>query len=150
MKYDNGLIRWSKIATVIFLLMVVVADVCGVWISQYVSYCWAAKFDTVSVSIIATIWYLGTVGGYAILGSVYKLLNNMSKDIVFDRANTTLMNYITIALIGIGVVCVVGGFVWFGCWFLTIISLFMALVVSCVKVVFDKAITMKEEMDLTI
>ena len=72
------------------------------------------------------------------------------KDVVFDRANTRLMNIITAALIAIGVICVAAGFIWFGAYFLTIISLFMALIVLCVKVVFAKAIEMKEEMDLTI
>ncbi|MBQ2605223.1 MAG: DUF2975 domain-containing protein, partial [Clostridiales bacterium] len=91
-----------------------------------------------------------TVGAYVVLFSLLKLLTNMSKDKVFDRQNTKLMGIITAALIGIAVVCVAGGFIWFGCWELTIVSLFMALVVMSVKVVFDKAITMKEEMDLTI
>ena len=50
----------------------------------------------------------------------------------------------------IAVVCTVGGFVWFGSWFLAIIALFMGLVVLSVRVCFVKAITMKEEMDLTI
>ena len=74
----------------------------------------------------------------------------MSKDLVFDRANTKLMGIITGALVGIAAVCVVGGFVWNGCWILSIIALFMGLIVLSVKVVFDKAITMKEELDLTI
>ena len=39
---------------------------------------------------------------------------------------------------------------WNGGWVLTIVALFMALVVLSIRVVFAKAITMKEEMDLTI
>ena len=150
MKYNDGIIRWSKIATVLFIAMVIVADVFGVPIAQYVSYCWADRFDTTAVATMAVVWYLGTVCGYVILGSVFKLLSNMSKDMVFDRANTKIMNIITITLIAIGIICAVGGIIWFGCLFLTIIALFMALIVLSVKVVFDKAITMKEEMDLTI
>ena len=150
MKYDNNLIKWSKIATVLFLIMVAVGDVFGVPISKYVCYTYAEKADDLTKLVLTVVWYLGTFGAYAILISLFKLLSNMSRDIVFDRKNTKLMQYITIALIAIGAVCAGGGFVWFGCWFLTIIALFMALIVSCVKVVFDKAITMKEEMDLTI
>ncbi len=150
MKYDDGIIKWSKIATVLFIACVVVADVFGVPISKYICYAYAEKSDDLTKLVITLVWYLGTVGAYVILISVFKLLSNMSKDIVFDRANTKLMSVITGALIGIGVACACGGFVWFGSSFLTIIALFMALIVMCVKVVFSKAITMKEEMDLTI
>lgn len=150
MKYNDGIIKWSKIATLLFIVIVAVADVFGIPLAQYLCYCVADRFDTAAVAMMSVVWYLGTVGAYVILISVYRLLNNMSKDIVFDRVNTRLMSVITAALIGIGFICVVGGFVWFGAYFLTIISLFMALIVMCVKVVFAKAIAMKEEMDLTI
>ena len=150
MRYNDGIIRWSKIATVLFIAIVVVADVFGVPIAKYISYTYAEKSDDLTKLVITLVWYLGTVGAYVILISVFKLLSNMSKDIVFDRTNTKLMNIIAGALIGIGVVCAAGGIVWIGSSFLTIIALFMALIVMCVKVVFGKAIEMKEEMDLTI
>jgi len=150
MKYNDGIIRWSKIATILFIAIVVVADIFGVPIAKYVTYTYAEKTDDVTKLVLTLVWYFGTFGAYAILISVFKLLSNMSKDLVFDRANTKLMNIIAVALIGIGIVCAGGGFVWIGSCFLTIIALFMALIVLCVRVVFDKAIVMKEEMDLTI
>ena len=150
MRYNDGIIKWAKIATVLFIAMVVVADIFGIVITQYIAYCWAEVSDTPSVAILAVVFYLGTVGAYFILFALFKLLSNMSKDLVFDRANTKLMGIITGALVGIAAVCVVGGFIWNGCWILSIIALFMGLIVLSVKVVFDKAITMKEELDLTI
>jgi uncharacterized membrane protein YjjP (DUF1212 family) len=74
----------------------------------------------------------------------------MSKDKVFDRENTKIMTIITCALVGIAVDCTVCGFIWNGGWILAIVALFMSLVVLSIRVVFSKAITMKEEMDLTI
>lgn len=150
MKYNDGIIRWSKIATVLFIAIVIVADIFGVPIAKYISYEYAGRSDDFATAVIGAVWYLGTVGAYAILISVFMLLSNMSKDIVFDKANTRLMNVITIALFGIGAVCAAGGVAWIGSCFLTIIAFFMALIVLCVRVVFDKAIAMKEEMDLTI
>ena len=150
MRYNDGIIRWAKIATVLFIAMVVVADIFGIVITQYIAYYWAEVSDTPSIAVLAVVFDLGTVGAYFILFALFKLLLNMSKDLVFDRANTKLMGIITGALVGIAAVCVVGGFVWNGCWILSIIALFMGLIVLSVKVVFDKAITMKEELDLTI
>ena len=150
MKYDNRIIRWSKIATIIFIALVVVADLFGVVISSYISLVWAERSDTFAIVLLTTVWYMGTVGAYGILISVYKLLTNMGKDIVFDRANTGLMKIMVIALIAIAAVCALGSITWIGTSFLSMVALFMALIVSCVRVVFDKAISMKEEMDLTI
>ena len=150
MGYNDAIIRWTKIATILFMAMAVVADVFGIVITEYIALCWAGVTDTARIATLAVVFYLGTVGGYVVLIALFKLLTNMSKDKVFDRANTKLMAIITGALVGIAVDCIVGGFIWNGAWILSIVALFMALIVLSVKVVFDKAITMKEEMDLTI
>ena len=150
MRYNDGIIRWTKIATVLFIAMAVVADIFGIVITKYIAYCWALVYDVARVAALAVVFYLGTVGGYVVLISLLKLLSNMSKDVVFDRSNTKIMLIITLALVGIAVDCTVGGFIWNGAWILAIVALFMGLIVMSVRVVFDKAITMKEEMDLTI
>ena len=150
MGYNDGIIRWTKIATILFMAMAVVADIFGIVITEYIALCWAGVTDTARIATLAVVFYLGTVGGYVVLIALFKLLANMSKDKVFDRANTKIMSVITGALAGIAVDCIAGGFIWSGAWILSIVALFMALIVLSVKVVFDKAITMKEEMDLTI
>ena len=146
MRYDDVILRW----TIMFTAMAVVADICGVIITKYIAYCWAEVFDLPRVIALAVIFYLGSVGGYLVLIPLFKMLTNMSRDKVFDRENTKLMMIMTAALVGIAIDCIVGGFIWNGCWILTVVALFMALVVLSIRVVFAKAITMKEEMDLTI
>ena len=150
MGYNDGIIRWTKIATVLFMGMAVVADIFGWVITKYIALWWAGVTEIGKMIALAVVFYLGTVGGYVVLVSLFLLLTNMSKDKVFDRANTKLMAIITGALVAIAVDCIVGGFIWTGAWILAIVALFMGLIVLSVKVVFDKAITMKEEMDLTI
>lgn len=152
MKYHNVIIRWSKIATMLFIAMVLVGDIFGFAITRYICWIWAEVpvEDTARLLGLSVVYYLGTVGAYAILFSLLKLLFNMGKDIVFDRSNTKLMNIIAYTFVAIAVDCTVGGFIWSGSFILAILALFLALVVQSVRVVFDKAITMKEELDLTI
>ena len=150
MRYDNVVLRWAKIATVLFTAMAFIADIFGVVIVKYIAYCWAEVFDLPRVVALIVIFYLGSIGGYLVLVPLFLMLSNMSKDKVFDRANTKLMTIITFALLFIAVDCTVCGFIWNGGWILAIVALFMALVVLSIKVVFAKAISMKEEMDLTI
>jgi len=152
MKYHNVIIRWSKIATMLFIAMVLVGDIFGFAITRYICWIWAEVpvEDVARLAGLSIVYYLGTVGAYVILFSLLKLLFNMGKDVVFDRTNTKLMNIIAYTFVAVAVDCIVGGFIWSGSFILAILALFLALVVQSVRVVFDKAITMKEELDLTI
>ncbi|MBO4458515.1 MAG: DUF2975 domain-containing protein [Butyrivibrio sp.] len=150
MSKANNLIRYTKIATVIFIALVVVADVCGYFITNYITRVWADRSDMFAFITLGTVFYLGTVGAYVVLFSLYKLLNNMSHDIVFDVQNTRLMKIIAIACALMGADCVVGTIAWFGTIYVAVICFFMVLIILCVRAVFEKAIEMKDELDLTI
>lgn len=150
MEQANKILRYTKITTAIFIGLVVVADIFGVVISKYIANFWAEKFDTMSVVILTTIFYVGTVLAYVVLFTLYKLLTNMSKDIVFDKDNTNLMKRISLACLLMGVDCMVGTIAWSGTIYLAVICFFMTLIILCVRAVFDKAIAMKDELDLTI
>lgn len=146
----NTIIRYTKIATAVFIGLVAVADVFGVIISEFISRVWAGRNDTFAIVFLTVDFYVGTILAYVVLFSLYKLLSNMGKDVVFDKANTKLMMIIAIAAFLMGVVCLIGMVAWFGTIYLAVICFFMTLVILCVKAVFDKAIAMKDELDLTI
>ena len=149
-KYNNKIIKWSKVATIFFILLVVFADAVGWTSARYICKVWARRDDQLAYTIFTVVYYAVTVLAYVVLISVYKLLANMSKDVVFDTKNTKLMSYIVFSLIGAGVAFAVLGLVWGESAFLALVAWFMALIVLSVKVVFDKAIVMKNDLDLTI
>jgi len=150
MNKANNLIRYTKVATVIFIAFVVAADAFGYIITSYISRVWADRNDAFAMITLATVYYLGTVGAYVVLFALYKLLDNMGKDIVFDKKNTKLMKIIAIACALMGTDCVAGTLAWFGTIYAGIICFFMVLIILCVRAVFEKAIEMKDELDLTI
>ena len=147
---SGNIIRYTKIATIIALVLVVVGDVFGYIITDYISRVWADRSDTFAIVTLSIVYYLGTVGAIVVFINLYRLLNNMSKDIVFDVRNTKLMTIIGITCIFMGIDCVAGTVAWFGTIYMGVVCFFMMLVVFCVKAVFEKAIEMKEELDLTI
>ena len=149
-KYNNKIIKWSKVATVFFILLVVFADVFGWSSAHYICNVWARRDDQLAYTVFTIVYYAITALAYVVLISVYKLLSNMSKDVVFDTKNTKLMFYIVLSLIGAGVAFAVLGLVWGDAAFLALVAWFMSLIVLSVKVVFDKAIVMKNDLDLTI
>ena len=146
----NNLIRYTKIATLIFIGLVVVADACGFIITNYITRVWADRTDTFALVMLSVVYYLGTIGAYVVLISLYKLLSNMGKDVVFDKSNTKLMRIIAIACTLMGIDCIVGTIAWFGTIYPGVLCFFMVLIILCVRAVFEKAIEMKEELDLTI
>lgn len=97
--------------------------------------------------------------GYIALALIDKLLGNIKKDIVFDTANTKILNYISVACIAAAVVGIVSTVVSITSDFYDYIyvyvvlaagEFFMALVLQVIKQVFEKAIEIKEENELTI
>lgn len=147
---NNKAISYTKLASIIMMVLILIADCFGWVITKYLCYFIAAKFGAFDVAFTTVVFYLCTIAAMVIVGSVYKLADNMQKGIVFEKVNPKLMGYITYALIAIAILCAAGAWVWIGEAFLTVIALFMALIVLCVKVAFDRAIAMKNDLDLTI
>jgi hypothetical protein len=149
-KYNDKIILWSKIATVFFIILVALADILGVTSARFIATEWAGKSDDLSIGMFTTVYYLITVLALIVLVCVFKLLNNMSKDVVFDKRNTDLIKYVVICLIVAGFAFFALAFVWGEAGVLSLVAWFVSLIVLSVKVAFDKAITMKRDIDLTI
>lgn len=102
-------------------------------------------------------FYIAVPAGYAALICLDKLLNNLKRDIVFDKKNVALLNRIAYYCLFAAAVSAVS-FVVIAVVYKSIETLimlgmgeaFMALVVRVVSNVFKKAIEIKEEHDLVV
>lgn len=149
-KYNNRVITWAKIATIIFIALVVVADATSLINAQYISYYLVGTSASYAIPVLMASMLAGTICGYIVLFSVLFLLENIKKDIVFDKKNTKLMSRIVYGLVAAAACAVVGGFIWIDAFLIAVCALFVAVIVLAVKLCFDKAIEMKDELDLTI
>ena len=104
-------------------------------------------------------FYAMVPAGYVALVCIDKLLMNIKKDIVFDKKNVKLLRIISWSCFYAAAVCIVAFvLVWLtfsygvgiGLILLTAGAGFMGLVVRVVKNVFEAAIEIKDENDLTI
>lgn len=104
-------------------------------------------------------FYAMVPAGYVALVCIDKLLMNIKKDIVFDKKNVKLLRIISWSCFYAAAVCVIAFvLVWLtfsygvgiGLMLLTAGAGFMGLVVRVVKNVFEAAIEIKDENDLTI
>ena len=141
------------VAAIIFVCCVF-ADILGVHICHYL---WYENFfygireayGTAFV-VFVVIYYLCTFFTYGILFCVVRLLLNIKKGVVFDKVNTKMMKYISAGCFAICFICLAGMIVDRSLVVIAIVGAFVGLIVQCVRIVMDKAIDMKNELDLTI
>lgn len=102
-------------------------------------------------------FYAVVPAGYIALICLDKLLINIRKEIVFDSKNVTLLRIISWACFYAGlvgllsfVIILIMDFMFETLFVLAIGEMFMGLVVRVVKNVFEAAIEIKEENELTI
>ncbi|MCM1286112.1 MAG: DUF2975 domain-containing protein [Acetobacter sp.] len=102
-------------------------------------------------------FYFVVPAGYVALFCLDRLLINIRKGIVFDKKNVKILRTISIACLYAGLVGIVSfiavmilDFMFETLLILAMGEIFMALVVRVVQNVFEKAIDIKEENDLTI
>ena len=81
---------------------------------------------------------------------VVNLLINLKKNIIFDKVNTRYMTAISVCCFLICLVCIIGACASYALFLISLIGLFVGLIVQCVRLVMDKAIDMRTELDLTV
>lgn len=94
--------------------------------------------------------YLCSIFGWILLWKLWRLLRNIRAQIVFDLENTAFLRAVSWCCAGAGAIC------FASCWYylpflaIAVAAGFMALIVRIVKNVFEQAILMKDDLDLTI
>ena len=144
-----------------FFLCVLAGDIFGY---SFCDYCWQDHFfktgylsqfsfldsERVRFHVFLTCFYLSTGLTYPIIFGVVALVRNLKKDKIFDKANTRLMSVVSICCFLICLVCFVGACACYALAAISLIGLFVGLIVQCVRLVMDKAIDMRTELDLTV
>ena len=154
-------LNMTLLACAAFFICVLAGDIFGY---SFCDYCWQDHFfktgyfssltflssESVRFHVFLTCFYLSTALTYPILFGVVSLLKNLKKEKIFDKANTRLMSLVSICCFLICVVCFVGTCACYALAVISLIGLFVGLIVQCVRLVMDKAIDMRTELDLTV
>lgn len=94
--------------------------------------------------------YICSIFAWTVLYSLWRLLNNLRRGEVFIDANVRIMRTVSWCCVGAAVMCLVSIIWYLPFAVIAIAAAFMALIVRIVKNVFQQAIAMKDELDLTI
>lgn len=157
-EHRQDIISLTKAITWLMFGLCVAADIAGYYICKFVwenivvtwgGLCLIDDPKFAFPMLIAS-FYIVTIFGYVIIVNMLKLLKNIQKDVVFVRENTQFMKNMSLACFAIFVLCFISVVFWPALVFIGVIGLFMGLIVLCVKLVIDKAIDMREELDYTV
>ena len=101
------------------------------------------------VGMMVTV-YVCSVFAWLVLVGLWRLLGNLRRGEVFVGANVRIMRTVSWCCAGAALMCLVSTLWYVPFVFVAIAAAFMALIVRIVKNVFQQAISMKDELDLTI
>ena len=144
----NSSIELSRACVILFMILLAALDIGCYWAVGWFVRLRLMNRDSVFL-MMATI-YLCSVFGWVLLVRLWQLLQNIRAQLVFDAKNVRLLRQVSWCCVGAGAVCLVSCLYYLPFIAVAIAAGFMALIVRIIKNIFQQAIDMKAELDLTI
>ncbi len=138
----------SKICVILFAVLLAVLDAGCYWVVGLFGWLRRMTVQT-EIGLMVTV-YLCSVFGWLLLYRLWSLLGNLQKSEVFIEENVTYLRSVSWYCIWVALICLVSCVCYVSFVFVAIAAAFMALIVRIVKNVFQQAISMKSELDLTV
>lgn len=141
-------IMLSQVCVIVFMVLMAALDIGGYWAVR-----WFADLRGMhrqsETGMMATL-YLCSIFIWIALWKMWKLLGNLKAEKIFTQENVGLMRGISWCCVCVACICLVSAVWYLPFVFVFIAAGFVALIVRIVKNVFQQAIAMKSELDLTI
>lgn len=139
----------SRVCVAVFSLALLALDV-----SCYPLARWFFGMDWRRIAGAMVTVYVCSVFAWIVLADLWRLLRNLRGGQVFIAENVRLLRRVSWCCVGAALVCL-ASILWMWVWLLSRVFFaaaagFMALIVRIVKNVFQQAVAMKDELDLTI
>ena len=145
-------IALSRVCVAVFAALLLALDVSAVAMVPLVER--RTQMFLMLVTINHALWTalvaLCSVFAWSALWKLWRLLGNLRDEKVFVEDNVRLLRAVSWCCAGVGTSCLVCGLWYAPLFVLAAAAAFMALIVRIVKNVFQQAISMKSELDLTV
>ena len=145
-------IALSRVCVAVFAALLLALDVSAVAMVPLVER--RTQMFLMLVTINHALWTalvaLCSVFAWPALWKLWRLLGNLRDEKVFVEDNVRLLRAVSWCCAGVGTSCLVCGLWYAPLFVLAAAAAFMALIVRIVKNVFQQAISMKSELDLTV
>lgn len=142
-------INLSKFFTIVFILALLVCFALGPWLVKLVMWYSYNAQPQYYWFFIATLYSSGVLAGVLLI-TLYRLLWNIGKGVVFEDSNVSLLRKLSWCCFGITGITMVSGFYYMPWWFIMVCAGFIGLIVRVVKNIMAEAVYLKQENDFTI
>lgn len=140
----------SRVCIVIFGALLAVADIGSYWLVSWfmwVSHTLSGLKD--GILLMITI-YSCSIFAWILLVNLWKLLTNIQQGMVFEMTSVKYLRIAAWCCAGVCFICFLSTIYYTPFILISVAAGFMALIVRIIKNVFEQAISMKDELDLTV
>ena len=134
----------------LFALLLAGVDLTAFWLSEwFVAFSLPLEGLRDRNLLLATI-YIGSLFAWILLYSLWQLLRNMQKSIVFEPINIRYLRWASWACFAAAILCLISTLYYPPLVIIAIAAAFVGLIVRIIKNVFAEAEAMKTELDYTV
>jgi len=146
---ENKSLVLSKICVILFMILLPMGAILAPWILNSL-FGYSVLAHSMGRILFLTTIYVGCVPAAALLVFLYTLLRRISAGSVFVKENTACLRYISWCCFAGAVICLVSTLYYFLWFAIGVVAAFMGLIVRVIKNVVAKAISLQDDVDLTI
>lgn len=149
---EKNSLSLSRLAVLLFTGAVAVCDVAGWWLVNWFirTSRYAGINDTAHLVWGLVTLYVASAAAYVMLWNLYRLLANIEAEQVFVADNVHHLRAASWCCMAVALLCLGGAVFYLPMVMVAAAAAFMGLIVRIIKNVFQRAIGMKAELDLTI
>ena len=145
----------SQVGTVCFAVLLLVLDVSCWWVTRWIvaNRLYQGEVGapiTREVTLMMVSILTGSVLGWIFLHRLWTLLLSIKRGAVFTDANVRRMRVMSWCCMGAAAICLASALYYLPFLLVGLAAGFTGLIVRVVKNVFQQAIAMKDELDLTV
>jgi hypothetical protein len=134
----------------LFALLLIVVDLTAFWLAEwFVGFSLPLEGMKDRNLLLVTI-YSGSVFAWILLYSLWQLLRNMQKSIIFEAINIRHLRWASWACFAAAIICLISTLYYPPLMIIAIAAAFVGLIVRIIKNVFAEAEAMKTELDYTV
>ena len=141
-------ITLSQLCLLGFALLLLALDLGAYWLSAWFTGL-RQMAAPLNLALMVTV-YLCSVFAWPLLWSMWRLLGNLRRELVFVPENVRRLRAVSWCCVGAALLCMLSASYYPSFLLIAVAAGFMCLIVRVVKNVFQQAIAMKSELDLTI
>ncbi len=139
----------SQVCVVLFALLLLALDVGGYWFTGWFCVTMRGMPWQTAALMMGTI-YAGSAFGWLCLYQLWRLLANIRRGALFVSDNVRCLRIVSWCCVWAAIIAALSAAYYPPFLFIAAAAGFMSLLVRIVKNAFEQAITMKDELDLTV